>query len=55
LKGTITHQSAGVDYGDSSYVKRSLYIENVLYSISEKKIKLNDLQSLAFIKEFSLP
>jgi inhibitor of cysteine peptidase len=56
LRGTITHQSAGVGSWDSSYdVKRSLYIDNVLYSVSDKKIKLNDLQNLALIKEIPLP
>ena len=55
LKGTITHQSPGINYWDNNYyVNRALYIENVLYSVSNKKIKLNDLTTLAFLKEITL-
>jgi len=56
LRGSITHQENGVDILDSSsWVKRALYIENVLYTVSDKKIKLNNLEDLAFLKEISLP
>jgi len=55
LRGNITHQETGINGWDSSYhVKRALYIENLLYTISEKKIKLNALESLAFLKEIPL-
>jgi uncharacterized secreted protein with C-terminal beta-propeller domain len=55
VKGTITHQEPGSYTWDTSYhVKRSLYIENVLYTMSDKKIKLNDLENLAPLKEIPL-
>ena len=46
LRGKITH---------SEEVKRSLYIDNVLYTISSKKIKMNSLEDLAKINEIELP
>lgn len=55
LRGTVSHQDAVVNQRDNGYdVKRALYIDNVLYSVSDKKIKLNDLGDLAFIKEIPL-
>jgi len=32
-----------------------LYIENALYTISDKKIKMNSLEDLTEIKEIQLP
>lgn len=59
LRGTITHQvSSTIDtpYWDMSYwVTRALYIDNVLYTVSDKKIMMNDLDSLALIGQLSLP
>ncbi len=55
LGGNITHQEQEINQWDTTYyVKRALYIENVLYTVSDKKIKLNSLESLAFLKEISL-
>lgn len=59
LRGTITHyddlnQVEGYYYGANS-VQRSLYIDSVLYTISEAKIKMNDLDSLNEIGEIQLP
>jgi uncharacterized secreted protein with C-terminal beta-propeller domain len=55
LRGNITHQEQDInDWDTSYYVKRALYIENVLYTISYKKIKLNNLENLAFLKEILL-
>ncbi|MFC1924584.1 beta-propeller domain-containing protein [Chloroflexota bacterium] len=59
LKGRITHyddlsQVEGYYYGDNS-VQRSLYIGNVLYTISEAKIKMNDLDTLNELGEIQLP
>lgn len=59
LKGRITHYDddqtflkSGYYYFDDQYsVKRSLYIDNVLYTVSGKKIKLNDLDNLSEMKE----
>jgi uncharacterized secreted protein with C-terminal beta-propeller domain len=56
LRGNITHQENGGIYWDSTYwVKRALYIENVLYTVSDKKIKMNSLEDLTEIKEIQLP
>jgi len=60
LKGTITHSNETVEknmyYYDYPYqIKRSLYIDNVLYTISSKMIKMNDLGDLDEINSVSLP
>jgi len=62
LKGRITHME-GVDdlmksgwYFESPYaVKRSLYIDDALYTISDKMIKINSLDTLNEIKTVELP
>jgi inhibitor of cysteine peptidase len=52
LKGNVTHQEVGTNGWDSSYnVKRALYIEDVLYTVSDNKIKLNSLENLTLLKE----
>jgi uncharacterized secreted protein with C-terminal beta-propeller domain len=54
-RGGITHidNSTGIwDY--EHYVQRSLYIENVLYTISQAQVKLNDLNDLVFIKTIEI-
>jgi len=62
LKGGITHLEGDSDLKKSGYyfyssysVKRSLYIDNVLYTISDKKIKMNNLEDLTEINEIELP
>jgi uncharacterized secreted protein with C-terminal beta-propeller domain len=62
LKGGITHLENSVDLLKSGYrfsspfsVKRALYIDNVLYTISDKKIKMNSLENLDEINEVTLP
>jgi inhibitor of cysteine peptidase len=56
LKGRITHAEDTSSYSSYLYqVKRSLYIDNVLYTISEKKIKMNSLENLEQINEIELP
>ena len=53
LRGRITHQDdAWLD--SSYYVKRSLYINDVLYTISDELVKMNDLESLDEIGEVAL-
>ncbi len=59
-KGGITHLEAGADlknnywsYSDY-FVERSLYIDNVLYTVSDKLVKLNDLGSLDLLNEIEL-
>jgi uncharacterized secreted protein with C-terminal beta-propeller domain len=62
LKGRITHLEDDPDLMKNGYyfsspfsVKRSLYIDNVLYTISDKKIKMNSLEDLEQINEIELP
>ena len=59
LKGRVTHyddeqtfaKTGEFYYEDAYTVKRSLYIDDILYTISNKKIKLNDLKDLTEIKQ----
>jgi len=56
LRGGITHQEAGASEWESAYwVKRALYIENVLYTVSDKKIKMNSLDDLSLINKIEFP
>ncbi len=58
-RGRITHVTPedelkrGHYYGGEYSVKRSLYIGNVLYTLSERMLKANALDSLAELKEFT--
>jgi len=60
LRGKITHieneTTSTIDrYWYSPYiVKRALYIGNILYTISDKKIKMNSLDTLEEINEIKL-
>jgi uncharacterized secreted protein with C-terminal beta-propeller domain len=61
VRGTITHCNGQYDpykmdyYFDSScQIKRTLYIGDVLYTISDSKIKMNDLTDLTEINEVEL-
>jgi uncharacterized secreted protein with C-terminal beta-propeller domain len=53
LKGNVTHQEEAEYYGNH-WVNRALYIENVLYTVSDAKVKLNSLEDLTFIKDIPL-
>ncbi|MGQ9565377.1 MAG: beta-propeller domain-containing protein [Candidatus Bathyarchaeales archaeon] len=62
LRGQITHiknaTELGYCYGHqphSYYIYRSLYIDDVLYTISEKRVKMNSLATLEEINEIQLP
>jgi uncharacterized secreted protein with C-terminal beta-propeller domain len=62
LRGGITHlenatdsMKSGYYLFSSYYVKRSLYIDNVLYTVSDKKIKMNSLEDLNEMNEVELP
>lgn len=59
LKGRITHvptdQTTQYYYFSPYSVKRSLYIDDVLYTISDKMIKMNDLQNLNEMNSLELP
>ncbi len=58
-RGRITHVTEedelkrGYYYGSDYMVKRSLYIGNVLYTLSENVLKANNLETLDELKEFS--
>jgi len=61
LRGRITHMDDNADmlkrgyyYGYGYSVQRSLYIENVLYTISSMKVKMNSLETLTEINEVEL-
>ena len=51
--GGINYKFNFYDYG--SQIQRSLYIDDVLYTISQKKIKANDLDNLSEISKVNLP
>jgi inhibitor of cysteine peptidase len=61
LKGRITHVNETAKEEDEWYydwnaeVRRSLYIDNVLYTVSNSMIKANDLADLSEISEVKLP
>jgi inhibitor of cysteine peptidase len=62
IKGRITHiddlseLEEGYYYYYSPFaVERSLYIDDVLYTISQAKIKMNSLENLDYINEVELP
>jgi uncharacterized secreted protein with C-terminal beta-propeller domain len=61
FRGGITHLDDDIDLLKSGYyfysehsVKRSLYIDDVLYTISDKRIKMNSLITLEEINELEL-
>ena len=56
LEGRITHLENGMSiYEEDYWVKRSAYIENVLYTVSSRKVGLNKLDDLSPIMEIELP
>jgi uncharacterized secreted protein with C-terminal beta-propeller domain len=59
LKGSVTHVPSGERtdyYAFSPYsVKRSLYIDGVLYTVSDKSVKANNLSDLSDISSVDLP
>jgi len=61
LRGRITHMDDNADmlkrgyyYGSYYLVQRSLYIDDVLYTISSMKVKMNSLGTLTEINEVEL-
>ncbi|MDH5754216.1 MAG: beta-propeller domain-containing protein [Candidatus Bathyarchaeota archaeon] len=54
LRGTITHVENGDVHNISYHIKRTLYIGEVLYTISNNKIKMNSLPDLSEINELNL-
>ncbi len=61
VKGKITHNEGDEDqnwywYGSPNAVRRSLYMDDVLYTVSAAKIKANDLNNIdTELKEIKLP
>jgi inhibitor of cysteine peptidase len=55
FRGGITHIDNGTSIWNTDYyVERSLYIDSVLYTVSNAKVKLNSLDDLSFIKEIDI-
>jgi uncharacterized secreted protein with C-terminal beta-propeller domain len=55
FRGGITHIEDGTSILDSNYyVERALFIDNVLYTVSNAMIKLNSLDDLTLIKEINI-
>jgi inhibitor of cysteine peptidase len=55
LKGRITHLESATDpWAINYWVKRSLYIDNVLYTISDKKVMMHNLETLDEINQIEL-
>jgi len=52
LRGNISHLDGEKDY--SKYIRRIIFIDNNLYTISDTKIKLSDFDTLKSVKDLSL-
>ena len=58
LRGKIQHESKESDnyyYSSGEYVRRSLYMDDILYTISQRMIKANGLDDLGEINKVELP
>lgn len=59
LKGKISHlddlEEQRYYWGSPYAVRRSLYMDDVLYTISSRKILMNDLEDISEINEIELP
>ncbi len=58
VRGMITHNEEKNEYGYydwNSQIQRSLYMDDVLYTISQTKIKANDLETVDEIESIDLP
>ncbi len=59
LKGKVSHNEADEEsywyWGSPNAVRRSLFMDDVLYTISNKKIMMNSLDDLDDINEIKLP
>ncbi|MHC3129542.1 MAG: beta-propeller domain-containing protein [Candidatus Bathyarchaeota archaeon] len=54
LEGEITHQNVTDQFEYDHSVKRILYIDDVLYTISSMKVKMNNLETLTEINEIDI-
>lgn len=60
VRGKITHSENESDaraywYGSRNSISRSLYMNNVLYTVSQAKIKANNLETIEEINSVKLP
>jgi uncharacterized secreted protein with C-terminal beta-propeller domain len=61
LKGKVTHENETINkteyyyYDYQSQIRRSLYMDDVLYTLSGNMIKMNDLSDLREINKVELP
>ncbi|MEM2806760.1 MAG: beta-propeller domain-containing protein [Candidatus Bathyarchaeia archaeon] len=56
LRGNVTHLDAGANGWNYAYqIERALYIEDMLYTVSDKKLKINWLEDLSPIREIVFP
>jgi uncharacterized secreted protein with C-terminal beta-propeller domain len=53
-RGNVTHRDETTQFEWGYDVKRILYIDNVLYTVSDKKVKLNTLDDLSLLTELEL-
>jgi uncharacterized secreted protein with C-terminal beta-propeller domain len=60
-RGRITHVTSeeemkrGYYYGSESVIRRSLFMDNVLYTLSSKVLKANNLSDLSEVNKIELP
>jgi inhibitor of cysteine peptidase len=55
FRGNVTHQeSNSYQWNGNYWIKRALYIDDVLYTVSDKKVKMNRLVDLNLLKEVAL-
>jgi uncharacterized secreted protein with C-terminal beta-propeller domain len=55
LEGRITHMANSTSITDQGYwIRRSLYIEDVLYTISDRMVKMNSLEDMSEIGQIPL-
>jgi len=52
--GRITHIDTSGALEERYFVKRALYIDNILYTISDSRMRLNDLNSLKELGDLKL-
>jgi uncharacterized secreted protein with C-terminal beta-propeller domain len=55
LRGTVTHNEGPYTWNSGYDVKRALYVENTLYTVSDKKVKMNSLENMTLLNEVTLP
>ncbi|MEM1726563.1 MAG: beta-propeller domain-containing protein, partial [Candidatus Bathyarchaeia archaeon] len=54
LKGRISHQEESGRQDPSRWVKRTLYIDDVIYTVSEAKVRMNKLGDITLIGDINL-